>query len=99
VNCPHCKQEITLEDGAFIGDEAVPKSYIRKIYQDIIDSPDFGPEEKIRAGEALAKLEGYVGPAALNKREKMRQGVQIAQYSKVQIEKPKVPTSLAKKKA
>lgn len=86
------------EEEAFKGDEAVPKSAIRKVFQSIMEAPDASPDEKIRAGEALAKLEGYTGPHALNKREEMRIGVMIVQTSKHAIPLPKVSPGLGKRK-
>lgn len=87
-----------MEGAAFLGDEAVPKSQIRKVFQSIMENPDATNEEKIRAAEALAKLEGYTGPNALSSRDKMRVGVMIVQTSKHRVPPPKVPPALGKRK-
>lgn len=80
-------------------EEAVPKSYIRKVLREIMDNPASDPDEIIRASEALAKLEGYVGAGShTSKRDEMKKAVQIVQTSKYKMEKPKVPSGLAKRK-
>ncbi len=81
------------------GEEAVPKSYIRKILLAIINNPEGDADEKIRACEALAKLEAYVGPGSQGShRQDMKKAVQIVQTSKYTMERPKVPIGLARRK-
>lgn len=88
-----------MTDEAFKGDDAVPKSYIRKVLKDLIEVPGQEPEIVIRASEALAKLENYTGAGSgLSKREEMRVGVMIVQTSKHKIPPPKVSPGLGRRK-
>jgi len=71
------------DESAFPGDEAVPKSYIRRMFKEVIDSPDASTEDRLRALDLLSKLEGYTGQAGTSKRDEMRVGVMIVQTSKL----------------
>ena len=72
---------------AFLGDEVVPKSEIRKVFKSILDNPDVEIEMRLRAGDLLAKLEGYVGPNQ-QKLDKLKIGVAIVQASTLKIPLP-----------
>lgn len=79
-------------------EEAVPKSFIRKKFLELIDISE-SADEKVRALEALAKLEGYVGPGSQSSHRKdMKASVQIVQTSKYTMERPKVPIALSRRK-
>lgn len=75
---------------AFLGDDQVPKSHIRKVFKDILDNPDVDIEMRLRAGDLLSKLEGYVGPNQ-GKLDELKIGVNIIQASSLKIPMPELP--------
>jgi hypothetical protein len=80
VNCPHCGKEIA-------SDEAVPKAYLRKILNGVIDNAE-NTDDKLRAVDLLSRLEQYTGSGIKGDQRKL--GVQIVQHSMVKgPEKPK----------
>lgn len=71
--CPKCAHEWS--------EEAVPKAYIRKMLNDMMDgAPD--DETRLRASDLLARLEGYTGANA--KKDVKQIGVVILHHSKIQ---------------
>lgn len=70
-----------MTEKAFEGDDAVPKSYIRKIFKGIIDNPDSETDDILKAADLLAKLEGYTSANGTGTRDAMKKGVRIVQTS------------------
>jgi len=87
-----------MTEEALNPEDAVPKSFIRKKLLELVDLSE-SSDEKVKVLEALSKLEGYVGPGSQGSHRKdMKAAVQIVQTSKYTMERPKVPSGLARRK-
>lgn len=72
MKCPSCEHEWS--------EDAVPKAYIRKMLNDLMDSAE-DDETRLRAADLLAKLEQYIGVNA--KKDERKIGVTILHHSKI----------------
>ncbi len=72
MKCPSCSHEWS--------EDAVPKAYIRKMLNDLMDTAE-DDDTRLRAADLLSKLENYTGVNA--KKDERKVGVVILHHSKI----------------